>query len=166
MGKLQLLLEYLKALKWPLILIVFVILYHSEIGNVIENVYKLHIGPLEAEIKKPVEELENKLDEIIAKRVTPETTYAVVKAFGNFEEAIHQGRKSELGKYFSRHYPNRQEDIKNWSEKSKNELFIEVKDLSYYRDKIKASIKGAIEGQEWEDYVTLIMEDNTWKFLE
>ena len=166
MEKLQMLLEYLKALKWPLIIIVFVILYHSEIGNVIKNVYKIHIGPVEAEVKKPVEELENKLDEIIAKSVTPETTYAVVKAFRNFEEAIRQGRKTELGKYFSRHYPNRQEDIKNWSERSKNELSIEVKDLSYYRDKIKASIKGVVKGQEWEDYVILIMEDNTWKFSE
>ncbi len=162
----DLILNYIKTLVWPIIVISLLFTYHTEIRNLIKGISSLKIGPAEIQLEKRVEELGTKLKEKKEKKVPPEDIYAVVKTFKEFQNAIRQGRKSKLGKYFSKHYSNRDEDIRNWSELSKKEFFIEVKDVGRYGDKIKASIKGAIEQQEWEDSVTLIKEDNIWKFSE
>jgi len=164
----DLILKYLRVLIWPFILIFFVCIYHPEINTLIKNLSeaeKVQFGAMGFE-KKKVAELETKVKETKEKKVPPEKTFAVVKTFKEFQKVLMQGNKSELENYFSRDYPNRHDDIKKWGELSKKEISIEVEEIGQYADKIKASIKITIEGEEWEDSVALVMEDAEWKFLE
>lgn len=164
----NLLLKYLKVLIWPCILLFFMWKYSPQASTLINNIVaakKIKIGSFEIELAEQAANLDTILKEKEAKEVSIEDTYEVLKTVKEFQNAVQLGKYSELEKYFSKSYPNRDKNIKGWEDLSKKDISIIVKDIKQYGTQIKASIVIAVKGDKWEETTVFIKEDERWKFL-
>lgn len=154
--------EFLKITIWPLILLAFLFLYHAEIQSVLRRVTQFKVGNTEASFR-PENELKNALRELADKSVSPETTFAVVKAIKDFAKAVEERKAEELELYFSSNYKDRQKVIEDWKEILGAEIVMEVSQVSREGDKIIASVTQILGNNRYQEAVALTMEDNRWK---